>query len=1844
MNANAGLPPKVATRALWSTTVLVVCLAGVVLNAASFSLQPRKLPFGSQAVGTSNASGRVILTNRARTPLQFSMTVSGDFAAVSLCGASVPANGGTCELAITFTPTAVGTRTGTLLVTNVNRANDKGTVNLSGVGAAATVVSPQALSFGSVAVQTTSPVQNVVFTNNLDTALTGIVVETSHPDYAAGNCPTPLAARTSCTIPVTFTPTAAPGTVEAATLTITHSGAASPQTVALSGTSVTPFSLSTASVAFAPTFQGQTATATVTLTNNQSATLSGVTLSAAAPFSATGCGGNVQGGRTCAITLTLAPTLAHEGPLAGVLTVSTATPAQTETVSLSGTALRPVTVAPTLLAFGGVTVASASAPLVVTVTNQQPTTLTFGSTLASFSGLAAGDFAVASTTCGATLAGGASCTIDVTVRPTVGGARAAVMGVNSNAYGSPHGVTLSAIGTTPLTIEPPALEFGSVNVGLASAGQAVTVRNNQSVPVAFTGIAANGDFAVSAVGTTCGATLAAAASCVVTVTASPTMAGPRSGSLVITSDTTESPNTVALAATGVNGMTPSVTSLTFGSQAINTTGGAQQVVVTNHQSVPAALGTVVTGDFAATDACGGTVPASSSCVVSITFTPTAEGTRAGTATFNNPGSAPSIVSLTGTGTGTGPLPAVASVVPGAGTRGTTLIGVVVTGNGHTNFGATSTVSLGDGVTVSNLAVVSPDVLTVDLSIAADAVPGVRTVTVTTVLGGGEIETAELAAGFVVSASAELPIASVAPDQGAQGQTLHVTIVGTNTHFQAGTTFATFGDGIAVDALAVQDQTHAVATITVSPTTAPGWRTVMLVTGGEIATIAPVGVDGPGFLVVSGQATLVSVSPASGAQGAAPFVVTVTGNATHFLQGATSVSFGEGIDVGSVQVLGDTTLDASIAVTAGAALGPRDVVATTGGEVATLAAGFEVTAAPPPVLSSVTPASGAQGEIVSLTIVGSNTHFTTDTPAPTLTLGSSIAIDALTVVDDTTITATASIDVLAETGPRQGTLSSGGTNFSFAFSVSPSTAAVLAVQPASVPQGAVATVTVTGQDTHWAQGTTTASMTWPSGGCPASAVNAVSVESPTRALVTVTVPTTACVGQHLLQLATGGEVVGTSVGVYEQMPSLGLGPSNGMPGTTVTVNFVGEFTHFDGSTTAVIDGTGIGVQSFAVTSAVSATARFVVASDAPAGGRTVTLTTPLGSGAFEVVTAPFAVTTTPAVLTAIEPFSLTRGSSSPVTIRGAFTSFGSETTVGFGPGIEVGPPAIVSETELAVQVTVASDAALGWRSAFVNTGAEQLTIGFRVDGPSAPALTSVTPSSAVQGQSLSVSIAGANTSFNESSQLILGAGVTVADFQVTGPTTATATVAVSPTAPLGPNSVIVQTTTGPGQVEYASGAGFTVLQGPSQILSVSPAVAGQGQTLNVNVVGQGTHWLQGATTADFGAGVVVADLTILDETHATARILVLSGAAPGFRQVTFVTDGEYAFIGQGLAIQEGTPTLVSSSPNAGAQGTTFDIQVLGSLTHWENGVSTASYGAGVTVNSFTVSDSVSGVLSVSINPLAFVTSSPTCHALTITTGTEQVSLPNQLCVQPGAAALTTVSPNAAPQGSTLTVAVTGQNTHFTAGLTTADFGQGINTSNVAVTSPTTATVDLAVSTQATPGFRTALMTTLGESAALSLAFEVGPNTPTLNAASPFSAQPGQSLTVRLIGQYTHWQQGTTTATFGQGITVTSVSVVDPSTADVSVVVDPLAAIGGRVVTVATGGEIVSATVFSVVPGGAIISQVAPQSGNQGQEIVLEITGQNTNWQQGFTQFAMAGAGGDITVNYVTIGSPTSATVA
>jgi hypothetical protein len=95
-------------------------------------------------------------------------------------------------------------------------------------------------------------------------------------------------------------------------------------------------------------------------------------------------------------------------------------------------------------------------------------------------------------------------------------------------------------------------------------------------------------------------------------------------------------------------------SLTFATQALNTTSAAQAVTVSNTGTAAASVsGVSVTGDFSQTNNCGTSIAAGASCTASVSFRPTASGTRTGTLTVtSNATNSPTTVALSGTGAGT----------------------------------------------------------------------------------------------------------------------------------------------------------------------------------------------------------------------------------------------------------------------------------------------------------------------------------------------------------------------------------------------------------------------------------------------------------------------------------------------------------------------------------------------------------------------------------------------------------------------------------------------------------------------------------------------------------------------------------------------------------------------------------------------------------------------------------------------------------------------------------------------------------------------------------------------------------------------------------------------------------------------------------------------------------------------------------------------------------------------------------------------------------------------------------------------------------------------------------------
>jgi len=100
-------------------------------------LSPSSLNFGSIKVGQPSSPKPITLKNLGTTTLSITSiavtgTNSGDFTQTNTCGASVGA-GGSCTINVTFTPSATGSRTASVSVTD-NGGGSPQTAALSGTG------------------------------------------------------------------------------------------------------------------------------------------------------------------------------------------------------------------------------------------------------------------------------------------------------------------------------------------------------------------------------------------------------------------------------------------------------------------------------------------------------------------------------------------------------------------------------------------------------------------------------------------------------------------------------------------------------------------------------------------------------------------------------------------------------------------------------------------------------------------------------------------------------------------------------------------------------------------------------------------------------------------------------------------------------------------------------------------------------------------------------------------------------------------------------------------------------------------------------------------------------------------------------------------------------------------------------------------------------------------------------------------------------------------------------------------------------------------------------------------------------------------------------------------------------------------------------------------------------------------------------------------------------------------------------------------------------------------------------------------------------------------------------
>jgi hypothetical protein len=301
-------------------------------------------------------------------------------------------------------------------------------------------------------------------------------------------------------------------------------------------------------------------------------------------------------------------------------------------------------------------------------------------------------------------AGGGRATFSTSFDPTSIGSVTGAISIVSTANNSPTVVALSATGVAnpSLTLSPASLAFAGQMVGTTSSAQAVTLTNNRNVALTISSIVSSGDFAQT---NNCGATVTAGASCGVNVTFIPSSTGTRTGSLTITDTALGSPQVVSLSGTGTApAASLSATSLSFGNQNVGTASAAQTLTLTNTGTASLTVTSIAVtgsnvGDFAQTNTCGSSVAAGANCTLTVTFTPSAAGSRAASLSISdNATGSPQVVSLSGTGTAPAANLSATSLSFGNQNVGTTGVAQTLT---LTNTGNTSLTVTSIAVTGSN---------------------------------------------------------------------------------------------------------------------------------------------------------------------------------------------------------------------------------------------------------------------------------------------------------------------------------------------------------------------------------------------------------------------------------------------------------------------------------------------------------------------------------------------------------------------------------------------------------------------------------------------------------------------------------------------------------------------------------------------------------------------------------------------------------------------------------------------------------------------------------------------------------------------------------------------------------------------------------------------------------------------------------------------------------------------------------------------------------------------------------------------------------------------------------------
>ena len=427
------------------------------------------------------------------------------------------------------------------------------------------LLSATSLSFGSLSLGQISSALTLTITSNGGQALslnTVAITGQNAGDFAITgdtcHAPTVLQPGNSCSVLVSFTPSATGS--RTAAVTITSNASPPTESAQLSGVGLTPAPAVTivpGSLDFGAVTQGTSASLNVSVKNSGTATLhiTSVVLGGANvndySSSSPTCSSAIAVNSTCTIIVTFTPLAS--GLRSATVTITDDAPDSPQTLALSGTGVSSapaVTLIPASLDFGSVTQGT-STSLNFSVKNSGTAALQITSIV--LGGTNANDFNSSSPTCNLPIAVNSTCTVIVAFTPLAPGVLSATVTISDDAPSSPQTLSLSGTGVAPvaaITFSPTVPSFPTITEGTSGAAQTLTVISSGTAPLHVSSVSLRGpnpsDFSFT---NNCTAPVAPAANCAISLVFNPIGTGQRAANLTITDDAPGSPQLVSLAAT-----------------------------------------------------------------------------------------------------------------------------------------------------------------------------------------------------------------------------------------------------------------------------------------------------------------------------------------------------------------------------------------------------------------------------------------------------------------------------------------------------------------------------------------------------------------------------------------------------------------------------------------------------------------------------------------------------------------------------------------------------------------------------------------------------------------------------------------------------------------------------------------------------------------------------------------------------------------------------------------------------------------------------------------------------------------------------------------------------------------------------------------------------------------------------------------------------------------------------------------------------------------------------------------------------------------------------------------------